>query len=231
MASDQDHSAGGVADRAGPRFTYPLMLDVTDRLVVIVGGGAVAVRKARGLLQAGAFRVRCVAPEIDPQLPAAVERVAERYESRHLEGAGLVFAATDSAEVNAAVVRDARARGVLVSRADSEADDAPGDFASPAVWRDGVACVAVSAGGSPAVAALIRDGLRERWDPRWTRLAEAAAVLRPVVLWSGLVDPQFRSAALRDLASAEAMAVLESGSDQDLMWWLCKRYPNPTRDA
>jgi precorrin-2 dehydrogenase/sirohydrochlorin ferrochelatase len=223
VASDEDVNDGRGAAPAGPRFTYPLMLDVSDRLVVIVGGGAVAVRKARGLLQAGANRVRCVAPEIDPQLPASVERVSARYEPRHLEGAELVFAATDSADVNAAVVRDARQRGALVSRADAE-EDAPGDFTSPASFRDGPACVAVSAGGSPAVAALIRDGLRDRWDSRWRDLAEAAAALRPVLLRSPL-DADSRRAALRDLASEEAMAVLERGSVSDLFDWLCARYP------
>src|SRR5688500_6322724 len=103
VASDEEFNAGRGADRPGPRFAYPLMLDVTHGLGGIVGGGAVAARKARGLLDAGASRVRCVAPEIDAQLPAPVERVTERYEPRHLDGAGLVFAATDSAEVNAAV--------------------------------------------------------------------------------------------------------------------------------
>jgi hypothetical protein len=53
------------------------MLDVTDRLVVIVGGGPVAARKAAGVLEAGATRVRCVAPAFDPAVPETVERVEE----------------------------------------------------------------------------------------------------------------------------------------------------------
>jgi siroheme synthase-like protein len=228
VESEQDQSAGGVSGPPGSRFTYPLMLDVTDRLVVIVGGGAVAVRKARGLLQAGASRVRCVSREFDAQLPEAVERVASRYEPRHLDGAGLVFAATDSAEVNAAVAGDARRRGVLVSRADAE-EDVPGDFALPAVFRSGPVSVAVSASGSPAVAAAIRDGLRDRWDARWTALAEAAAALRPVLLQSKL-DPASRRAALRDLASGDAMTVLERGSVSDLFDWLCGKYPQLARN-
>src|SRR5690242_5848317 len=107
------------------------MLDVTDRLVVIVGGGPVAARKAAGVLEAGATRVRCVAPAFDPAVPESVERVEETYEPRHLDGAGLVFAATDLPAVNDAVVRDARARGVLATRADSDEED-PGDFTVPA---------------------------------------------------------------------------------------------------
>src|SRR4051794_25436732 len=97
---------------SSPRPAYPLLLDVTDRLVVIVGGGAVAVRKANGVLEAGARRVRCVAPEFHPDLPSAVERVPERYEPRHLDGAGLAFACTDLTDVNDVVCRDCRQRGV-----------------------------------------------------------------------------------------------------------------------
>ena len=52
------------------RHAYPLMLDVTDRLVVVVGGGAVAARKVAGLLAAGARRVRVVAPRLHPDLEA-----------------------------------------------------------------------------------------------------------------------------------------------------------------
>src|SRR4051794_24057378 len=106
-------------DRLVPH-AYPLMLDVTGRLVVIVGGGAVAVRKVDGLLAAGATRVRVVSPVFHAEMPlddSRVERVAAAYESRHLDGAALVFAATDLPEVNAAVVRDARSRGILVNRA------------------------------------------------------------------------------------------------------------------
>src|SRR4051812_24882443 len=113
----------GRASRAAlMRFNYPLMLDVTDRPVVIVGGGAVAVRKVRGLLEAGATKITVVATDFHADLPPGVSRVAERYEPRHVDGAELVFAATDRPEVNDAVVRDCRARRILVQRADNDDD-------------------------------------------------------------------------------------------------------------
>ena len=79
------------------RAAYPLMLDVTVRLVVIIGGGVVAVRKARGLIDAGATDLRMIAPKFREDVPQLVQKVTERFEPRHLEGAGLVFAASDSA--------------------------------------------------------------------------------------------------------------------------------------
>jgi siroheme synthase-like protein len=200
-----------------------MMLDVTDRLVVIVGGGAVAARKARGVLEAGGTRVRCVSPVFDPSLPERVERVAEAYDARHLEGAGLVFAATDLAAVNDAVVRDARSRGVLVNRADFD-DDQPGDFAVPAQFREGPVAVAVATGGSPALAVLVRNGLRGRWDPRWSRMAEVMLGLRRSLI-ERIDNPRARRDALRDLATDEALNVLDAGGGEAVIQWLLSRHP------
>src|SRR4051812_19024967 len=61
------------------RAAYPLMLDVSNRLAVIVGGGVVGARKARGLLDAGAGRVRVISPTFCESLPRSVERVERPY--------------------------------------------------------------------------------------------------------------------------------------------------------
>src|SRR3954451_2720838 len=113
---------------------YPLLLEVSDREIVIVGGGEVAVRKAMGLMDAGATHVRVVAPDVHERMPGQVQRVAETYRSEHLRGAGLVFAATDDPKVNDAIVRDAHELGILVCRADGD-DENSGDFATPAMIR------------------------------------------------------------------------------------------------
>ena len=206
------------------RHAYPIMIDVTDRPVVIVGGGPVAVRKATGVLEAGATRVRVVSPAFDPAMPGAVERVAATYEPAHLDGAGLVFAATDLPAVNDAVVRDARARGVLVSRADADDDD-PGDFVVPAKWRSGPVTLAVSTGGNPALAVTIRDGLKNRWDGRWTRMAELMVVLRSQFRAAPDVPPPMRREIFRDLATEEALDVLARGDFEGLVDWLKRKHP------
>jgi siroheme synthase-like protein len=205
------------------RHAYPILLDLNDRLVVIVGGGAVAVRKAIGVLEAGVGQVRCVAPAFHADMPQAVLRVPEAYRPEHLDRAGLVFAATDSPEVNDAVVRDARTRGLWVNRAD--ADDAqPGDFTVPARLRQGPVTVTVSAGAAPALAAAIRDGLAARWDPRWTAMAEAMQTLRPMVLSAKGQTAHRRGDILRDLATEEAMEVLSRGGVAGLTEWLVHRH-------
>ena len=66
-------------------YSYPILLDLTGKLVVIVGGGRVAVRKAEGLIEGGATKVRCIAPEIEDEMPAEVERIKTLFVPSHLE--------------------------------------------------------------------------------------------------------------------------------------------------
>ena len=209
------------------RYAYPMMLDVTDRLAVIVGGGSVAVRKAKGLLGAGARAVRVVSPEFHPDMPRDVDRVQAAYAAGHLDGAGLAFAASDVPAVNAAVVRDARAMGVLVARADAvdDDDDEAGDFSTPAKFEAGAAVVTVSAAGSPALAARIRDGLRERFDPAWENMADAMLTLRPLIRQAPQLDAARRATVFRDLASPEALAAAGAGGRPAVVEWLSHRYP------
>ena len=205
-------------------FAYPLMLDVSDRLIVIVGGGSVAARKASGLVEAGAKRIRVVAPEISADLPEGVEQLREQYQVGFLDGASVVFAATDNPELNARVVRDARARNILVSRADATDDD-HGDFSTPAKFTQGPVIVTVSAGGNPALAATIKAGLQWRFDKRWAVMAEAMQQIRPRVLAHPSLTPQQRTAILRTLAGEDALYVLARDGIDALLTWLVERHP------
>jgi precorrin-2 dehydrogenase / sirohydrochlorin ferrochelatase len=143
---------------------------------VVVGGGAVAARKAHKLLEVGA-EVVVVSPEVLPELVDVSVEVHERpYEYGDLEGADLVFAATDSREVNAAVAREAKARGVRSNVADRPSE---GDFAVPSTLRRGGLQVAVSTGGaSPTLARRIRNELEEVFGPEWAGVVEELEAVR-----------------------------------------------------
>jgi len=197
------------------------MLDMTDRTAVIIGGGAVAARKARGLLEAGA-KVRCVSPAFAPEISDLVERIWDVYHPHYLGGAVLVFAATDNPEVNNAIVRDARARNILVNRADTD-DDHPGDFVVPASHRAGNILTTVSA-TSPAISAMIRDKVAENFDPRWRELADVMVQLRPAIVGSGLEIARRRQI-FRDLATNDALDVLGKRGPEGLRRWLYSKYP------
>jgi precorrin-2 dehydrogenase / sirohydrochlorin ferrochelatase len=137
---------------------------------VIVGGGEVANRKARKLLQARA-EVVLVSPEVKPELESVAVEVHRRpYRRGDLEGAFLVFAATNRREVNAAVTREARERGIPVNVADVPLE---GDFALPSVLRRGQLQVAVSTGGaSPTLARRIRCELESTFGPEWAGVVD-----------------------------------------------------------
>jgi uroporphyrin-III C-methyltransferase/precorrin-2 dehydrogenase/sirohydrochlorin ferrochelatase len=122
---------------------YPLTLDLAGRLVVVVGGGAVATRRARALVDAGA-EVHVVAPGVTEELAELGITLHRRaYAAGDLAGAWLVHAATDDAAVNAEVAADAETLRIWCVRA----DDARASTArTPAVARSGEVTVAVTSG-------------------------------------------------------------------------------------
>jgi precorrin-2 dehydrogenase / sirohydrochlorin ferrochelatase len=150
---------------------YPVFLDLDGKHCVIVGGGEVANRKARKLLQARA-EVVVISPEVKPELASvAVEVWRKPYEEGDLEGAFLAFAATNRREVNAAVAREAQRRGILVNVADEASE---GDFALPSTLRRGQLQVAVSTGGaSPTLARRIRRELENVFGYEWAGVVAA----------------------------------------------------------
>src|SRR5579859_4993303 len=161
-------------------MTFPLFLDLTSRLCVVIGGGAVGRRKASAILAAGGMvRLVCLDPRPADMVDARLDWITAVYEPRHLDGASLVFAAATPL-VNARVAADARERGLWVNRAD-EPDE--GDFILPAVLRRGELTIAVGTGGaSPTLAQEIRDRLDTQFDECigiWTALL---AELRPEIL-------------------------------------------------
>lgn len=145
---------------AVPSAFYPVSLDVTGRACLVVGGGRVAARKARTLLECGA-NVTVIAPTMAPEMEELTDRL-EAVERRAYAGGDaarfrLVVTATGLPDVDGSVHDDAEAAGVWVNSAD---DRAHSSFILPAVHRDGAVTVAVSTSGlSPALSSWLRDRL------------------------------------------------------------------------
>jgi uroporphyrin-III C-methyltransferase / precorrin-2 dehydrogenase / sirohydrochlorin ferrochelatase len=135
---------------------YSLALALQGRRAVVVGGGQVALRRVRGLLEAGA-NVVVIAPDIDHELAALpVTVLRRRYRDGDLSAAWLAHAATSDRAVNAAVAAEADRNRVWCVRA----DDAQASAAwTPAVARHGDVTVAVTAGGDPRRARQLRSAI------------------------------------------------------------------------
>jgi siroheme synthase-like protein len=164
----------------------PILVEASGLRVLVVGGGAVATRKAKQFAQAGAV-VRIVAPKLDEELEhLVVERglAVERrpYESADIGDAQLIVAATDDRTVNSDVARDADAGSRLLNAADHSDD---GNFAMMATHRRGPLTIGVSAGGVPAAAVRIRDALAERFDARYGDALSDLSALRKRMIASG----------------------------------------------
>src|SRR4051794_7784880 len=96
---------------------FPVFIDLTNRLAVVVGGGPVGRRKTAALRRAGArVRLVCLEPRPAEMVDEGVDWLVESYAPHHLDGAALVFAAGPPA-LSERVVADARARGTWVNSA------------------------------------------------------------------------------------------------------------------
>lgn len=154
---------------------------------LVVGGGRVALRKARALLATGA-RVRVVAPTIVNELMALGEHEprltieCRQFRDGDVQDATLIIAATDDRTTNARIARLARERHRLISVSDSPAE---GSFVGMATHRSGEVVIGVSAGGVPRAAARIRDAIAERFDVRYATAIAALRTLRRRLLDAG----------------------------------------------
>jgi uroporphyrin-III C-methyltransferase / precorrin-2 dehydrogenase / sirohydrochlorin ferrochelatase len=185
----------------------PLLLDLTDRRVLVVGGGRVATRRAQGMAASGAA-IDVVAPQASPELRALASRVWERpFQAADVDGAWLVLACTDDPEVNAAVSEAAAARRIFCVRADAAS---MGTARTPASTRRGGVTVAVSGGDDPRRASALRDAIAAALDVgelpvRPHRPAAAGSV---ALVGGGPGDPELITVRGRRLvASADVLVV------------------------
>ena len=162
---------------------YPVNLVVEGRPCLVVGGGAVAARKAEGLLACGAL-VHVVATEVGPEIRSLPVTWEERpYERGEVAAYRLAVAATDAPDANAAVFEDGEAAGVWVNSAD---DPANCSFTLPAVVRRGSLMVTVStAGRSPAMASWLKERLATELGPEYEVLLDLLAAEREAVRAAG----------------------------------------------
>ena len=135
---------------------FPLFVELTGKAAVVVGGGAIGLRRAAVLQRFGA-RVTVIAPEIREK-PEGIAGLLRSYQSGDLTGAFLAVAATNDRAVNHAVYEEARDRGILVNVCDCP-DEC--DFYFPAICQT-----------ETLVAGLVGDGSDHR------RTARAAKAVR-----------------------------------------------------
>jgi precorrin-2 dehydrogenase / sirohydrochlorin ferrochelatase len=151
---------------------YPAFLRLEGERCLVVGGGPVAVQKAKALLRAGAD-VTAVAPDFQPSFRRLkkVRLVRRKFRPADLSGMTLAVSATDDQALNARVARLCRRKRVWVNVVDRPALCR---FIVPSVVRRGPLTLAISTGGaSPAVSKWLGARLREEIGPAYGLLVRA----------------------------------------------------------
>ena len=189
---------------------YPVMVNMEGRLAVVVGGGSVAARKVADLLDSGA-RVKVVSPEINNEIVELskdneLQIVKREYEYGDLEGAALVFSATNDRSVNELVFMEAEGLNIFINAVD---DPENCSFYVPSFTRRGDFLFALStAGAAPAYAARIRRELEkqipEEIDVLLDKLRRAREILKNEEVFSDLESPD-RGDILKKVANSDEL--------------------------
>jgi len=161
----------------------PIFADIRNKPVLIVGGGAVAVRKIDLLLRAGA-QVWVVAQALCPELTilesrGAVVWYAREYQSSQLDGVYLVIAATDDSELNDRIFSDANERRLFANVVDCQPKCS---FIFPSIVDRSPMVVAISSSGTaPVLARLLREKLEALLPGNLGQMATVAGQWRDKV--------------------------------------------------
>lgn len=159
---------------------FPFFVDITDKKILIVGGGNVALRKAEKLLPFGAD-IAAVSPAFCEGFAAldGVMLYCRECRDSDIDGAFAVIAATDDRALNAHIYRLCTARNILVNTVD---DPENCGFYFPALVQAGNVTAGISTGGtSPIFARYIKEKIADTLDEKTLAAGEILARYRPVI--------------------------------------------------
>jgi siroheme synthase-like protein len=159
---------------------YPIFLNIRRGKCLVVGGGEVALRKVKTLLEYSA-EVKVVSPTLCLELgklkqDGSIKASKRNYQKSDSNTAILVVAATDDPKINERVAADARQQRVLVNIVDSPEQS---DFIVPSHFKRGDIIIAVSTSGkSPALARKMRNKIEEGFRTEYAQLALLISKIR-----------------------------------------------------
>ena len=194
---------------------YPIFLNLSNRRVVLIGGGVVAARKAQAILATGAELV-IVAEAIDDVLidfcqNVKVELIKSAYSKGHLSGAAIAIAATNDHELNKQIYKDCQKLGILCNVV-----DVPQlcDFFVPAVAKRGNLQIAISTEGDcPAYAKYLRKKLERIFTDKHGEFLAELKTIRELIIKTAS-DPDDRKALLKKLVDDKSFEYfVDNGSE------------------
>lgn len=197
---------------------YPVMLNLKDRACAVVGGGMVATRKVSHLLEAHA-RVTVISPAVTPTLEALSEEgrvtlLSKPYSVDVLRSIQpvLVFAATDSVQVNQQVADDAHSLKIWANVVDNISSS---DFSSMAVSQRPPLTIAWHTGGaSPALSRHLRGVINSAIGDEYVILAKWLGDLRPQITQQ-VTSLKQRREIYETILASDVLSLLRQGQEQE----------------
>lgn len=159
---------------------FPMFIELKNEDCLVVGGGKIALRKVKMLLDFGAA-VTVVAPEILPEIQEAedVRCIQREFSPADVKGRRLVVAATDSEEQNHKVSRLCKKQRIPVNAVDQIRDCS---FIFPSYLREGEVVSAFSSGGqSPVITQYLKEQIRPHMTEHLGETAACLGAIRDVV--------------------------------------------------
>ena len=159
---------------------YPILLDLKDKICIVIGGGRVAQRKVRSLIRAQA-RIYVVSPTLTAGLKQPLSKrkifwIKSDYKKGLLKRAFLVVAATNNKQINLKVSQDIKNTNRLINIVDSPQDS---NFIVPAVIQNKGLIICVSTSGQvPYLARRIKEDIKKTIIPQYTQALGILKVAR-----------------------------------------------------
>ncbi len=195
---------------------YPAYLDLRERPCVVIGGGAVAERKAITLLEAGAA-VTIISPTLTPKLhelsgTGKITHLQKKFDENDLSGEFLVLAATGSPEENTRVAHACKKKRALVNVA---APPEESSFIVPSVVERGELLIAVStSGASPALSKKIRRELEAAYGPEYGLFLSKLSAVRKRVL-EEVPDEGHRKRVFQAIVDSDVIDLIRQGKKHE----------------
>ncbi len=162
---------------------YPVLVDLKDKRCLVVGGGRVALRKIRRLLECQA-RVFVVAQTLVEELKNMVSQgkiayLGSEYKTEYLKGTFLLIGATDDEELNLRLSQEANEKGILCNIVDQPEKC---NFIVPSLVTKGDLIITISTSGkSPALARRLRQEMEKMFGEEYALFLQILGKIRDVL--------------------------------------------------
>jgi precorrin-2 dehydrogenase / sirohydrochlorin ferrochelatase len=183
---------------------YPLFINISGKSCVVIGGGKIAERKVAMLLKFNA-EVKVISPKFNRVLSKLSESgkiavIKREYREGDLEGALLVFAATNRKDTNERIKKEAETNGILVNVVD---DPALCDFIVPSIVKKNPIIIAISTSGLlPSLSKKLRKEISEYVTEDYTKYARIIGKFRKLLIET-VIDKKMRGEIMAEINKTE----------------------------